>query len=252
MSTKSSEGFIKGVFATLAAIVALVSIYEFFIKNQTPPQFTPPTHQVSPTTMYVVVTATALPTQAAIQPSPIPTQVPANFYFQRSTTFHQQGQYNDAIANFKTCIQLDPSFADCYNGLGMAYREIGDFTQALSNHDQAIAINPRFDFYFERGVTYHKKGVTYQQKSDYDNAIFDFKVCVNKSSSFSNCYNRLGMAYRDIGDYSQALIYHNKAIDLSPTRGDFFWERGVTYQRMGNTAQADADFNKAHELGYGK
>jgi hypothetical protein len=40
MSSESSTGFIKGVFAALGAIAALVAIYEFFIKPQFPVQLT--------------------------------------------------------------------------------------------------------------------------------------------------------------------------------------------------------------------
>jgi len=190
-----------------------------------------------------------LATNTAVLPSPTPTrasQLPPSFYFEKGTANYQSGRYYDAIIDFTTCVQLYPTFADCYNGLGMAYREVGDFQQSLPNHNKAIELNPRYDFYFERGVTYH------QLRSEYDKAIQDFKTCIEKNASFCNCYVRLGMAYRDKGDFTTALPYHNKAIELCPTRADFYWERGVTYQRMGNASLADIDFQKARQLGYGQ
>ncbi|MCS7055330.1 MAG: hypothetical protein NZM18_04050 [Thermoflexales bacterium] len=42
MSSESNTAFIKGVFATLAAIAALVAIYEFVTKPQSPPAPEPP------------------------------------------------------------------------------------------------------------------------------------------------------------------------------------------------------------------
>jgi len=248
MSSENNKGFIRGVFATLAAIAAMIAIYEFVVKGLASPQSTiqPPATSTRAIPTAVFSTSTPVPTTIA-QMSPTPTQasqLPPSFYLEKGTTSIQNGQYRDAIANFTTCVQLYPSFADCYNGLGMAYREIDDFQQSLPNHDKAIALNPRYDFYFERGVTYH------QLRSEYDKAIQDFKTCIEKNASFCNCYVRLGMAYRDEGNFTTAMPYHDKAIELCPTRGDFYWERGVTYQRMGNTSQADDDFKKARELGY--
>ncbi len=186
----------------------------------------------------VVVTPT---TRQSTSP-PASNQAP-NAYRDEGFKYHQSGQYDKAIATFKICIEAYPSYGDCYNGLGMASREIGDFQQALPNHDKAIAISPRFDFYFERGVTYH-------QEAEYDKAILDLTICLEKNPGFGNCFVRLGMAYRDIGKFQQALIYHHKGIELSPDRADFYWERGVTYERMGNSAQAESDKKKARELGY--
>ena len=132
----------------------------------------------------------------------------------------------------------------------MAYRQKNDYGQAILNHDKAIALDPRYDYYFERGVTYHQKSV-FTKPAEYDKAISDFKLCLELNPTFSNCLTRLGMVYRDSGDLAQALIYHNKAIELSPERADFYWERGITYQKMGDTEKANADFQKARDLGYG-
>lgn len=149
------------------------------------------------------------PTSATVLPSPTQTsQLPPSFYFERGTTDHQSGRYYEAIADFSTCVQLYPAFADCYNGLRMAYREIGDFQQSLLNHNKAIELNPRYDLYFERGVTYH------QLRSEYDKAIQDFETCIVKNPSFCNCYVRMGMAYRDKGDFATALPYHNSSCHL--------------------------------------
>lgn len=169
-----------------------------------------------------------------------------NEYVEVGFASYHDKQYDDAIAHFTECITFFPSFAECYHGLGMTYREIGDFEHSIQNHNKAIELIPRYDFYLERGVTYH------QLAADYDRAIQDFKACIEKNSGFCNCYGRLGMAYRDKGDFMTAIPYHNEAIALCPTRGDFYWERGVTYQRMGNNDLANSDFDQARELGYGK
>jgi hypothetical protein len=214
--------------------------------TETPvPTFTNPVPSETLTeTTIPIPTATNQPT-ATFAPTSA-----ANHYYQAGLADFQSRNYASAIPNLNSCVQLDSLFADCYHLLGQAYRETGDYSQAILNHDKAIALNPRYDYYFERGVTYHQKSV-FTQPSEFDKAISDFKSCLELNPTFSNCLTRLGMAYRDTGDFSQALIYHNKAIELSPERADFYWERGITYQKMGDTEKANADFQKARELGYG-
>ncbi len=173
----------------------------------------------------------------------------SKLYFDKGISSLQSQQYKDTNIYLNTCIQINPSYADCYNALGMAYRDSGNFSQAILNHDKAIALTPYYDYYYERGVTYHLKSVRLHT-AEYNMAIADFKSCVEKNPTYSNCINRLAMAYRDIGDYAQALPYHNQAIEISPTRADFYWERGITYQNMGDTEKANTDFQKARDLGY--
>jgi tetratricopeptide (TPR) repeat protein len=169
-----------------------------------------------------------------------------SFYFEESVAHHNMGNYNNAISLAQACIELYPTYSDCYNRLGITYREIGDFINSLSHHDRAIELAPtRYDFYWERGVTY-------QRMTEYESAISDFETCIERNPAFGDCYNGLGMVYRDIGDFTQALSYHHQAIELDGSRGDFFWERGVTYQRMGENATAEDDFSKARELGHGQ
>jgi len=214
--------------------------------------------QVSMASTISAPTDTPYPTYAplpTLSPSstPAPTIPPTsstNHYFQAGLADYQSQRYDDAITNLNSCVQFNPSFSDCYNILGMAYRQKNDYGQAILNHDKAIALDPRYDYYFERGVTYHQKSV-FTKPAEYDKAISDFKLCLELNPTFSNCLTRLGMVYRDSGDLAQALIYHNKAIELSPERADFYWERGITYQKMGDTEKANADFQKARDLGYG-
>lgn len=199
----------------------------------------------------IVVTATPLPTLIQptaknVLPAILPTETPKplsstntvvpptpteasqlspSFYFERGANYHQNGQYDNAISDLKTCIQVDASFSDCYNVLGMSYREKGDFSQSLGYHDKAIQLNStRPDFFLERGVTYHRM-------KNFAQAISDFNTCIQIDNRFSLCYNALGMAYREIGDFAQSLLNHDKAIAINP-RYDFYFERGVTYHQL--------------------
>jgi tetratricopeptide (TPR) repeat protein len=39
---------------------------------------------------------------------------------------------------------LNPNLPQAYNGLGYAYRKLGDYAKALENYDRALQLSPRF------------------------------------------------------------------------------------------------------------
>src|SRR5207253_6366749 len=107
--------------------------------------------------------------------------------------FHRKGQYSNAITAFEAVIRSDPQNSDGYHGLAQALREGGNPSGAVAQHDRAINLDPdRHDLYWERGATYLRM-------KNYNAAIEDFKVCLEKNSAFPNAHLGLGEAYRAQG-----------------------------------------------------
>jgi len=66
-----------------------------------------------------------------------------------------QQNYDDIIADYKKCIQLDHSFYYAYYNLGNIKLESKDFVGAISEYSKAIGIEPKFtEAYYNRGLTY--------------------------------------------------------------------------------------------------
>ncbi len=73
----------------------------------------------------------------------------------QSTQKRTQQNYDDIIADYKKCIQLDHSFYYAYFNLGNVKLESKDFVSAISNYSKAIGIEPKFkEAYYNRGLTY--------------------------------------------------------------------------------------------------
>ena len=154
----------------------------------------------------------------------------------------RSGHYLEAIAAFEASIREHPNYSDSYHGLAQSQREGGRPSEALTNHNWAIQLDPgRYDFYWERGLTWLRM-------KDYDAAISDFQACLARNNRFANAHFRLGEAYRAKNDFSAALSHYDQAIALQPDSGSFYRERGRTHLGMGNQQLAEADFAKANEL----
>jgi tetratricopeptide (TPR) repeat protein len=155
---------------------------------------------------------------------------------------HRDQQPAFAIETFEACVREHPDSAECFHGLAQAQRERKDYGKALGNHNRAIELDPQQHlFYWERGITYLRM-------NDADNAIIDFKTCLEKSAAFANAENGLGQAYRIKGEFAEALAHHDKAIALEDTNPSFYRERGLTYQSKGDQEKASADLAKANQM----
>lgn len=64
-------------------------------------------------------------------------------------------EYEKALKDFKKAAELNPSLPQAYNGMGFAYRKLGDYAKALENYDRALQLAPNFPDAIEyRGEAY--------------------------------------------------------------------------------------------------
>jgi tetratricopeptide (TPR) repeat protein len=122
----------------------------------------------------------------------------------------EQQDWQGAITEFSTAIDLDPKSDRAYEDRGTAQTELGNYDQAISDLTKAIEIAPdRVGPYYARAV-----------------------------------------AYRETGDLESALADYSKAIgDLSKTRWrTALYERGTLYVQLGRRDEARADFQRILQL----
>ncbi len=74
-------------------------------------------------------------------------------------------QYNNAIENYKTGIEIQPNFAHSYFNLGIAFEETGDLETAIGNYEKAISLKPNY------AEAYHNLGVLHRIKGNKKDAI---------------------------------------------------------------------------------
>lgn len=98
------------------------------------------------------------------------------YWFSRGVAYHErgkahfkQGNYDRAIADFNTFIQIDANQADAYHNRGAAYGLKGDFDRAIADFDRAIQLNPRLKrAHYNRGLAYKLKGDQDRARADFD------------------------------------------------------------------------------------
>jgi len=66
----------------------------------------------------------------------------AAIYYNRGVAYGNLGQHNQAISDFTRAIELNPEFALAYNNRGVAYAWLGEFAQAKKDLLKAVELNP--------------------------------------------------------------------------------------------------------------
>jgi len=89
-------------------------------------------------------------------------------------TYHFQGKINEAIAECKRAIEVDPEFGNPYNDIGSYFIALGRFDEAIPWLERAI-VAPRYDPrhypYFNLGRVYYAKGMITKAREYFQEAL---------------------------------------------------------------------------------
>jgi lipoprotein NlpI len=129
-----------------------------------------------------------------------------------------------------------------FNNRGNAYRAKGDFDRALADYNQAISLDPRYEF------AYNGRGNVYSYKGDLDRALADYNQAITLDPKDALAYNGRGNVYRAKGDSGRAIADYNRAITLNPKFAFAYSGRGLTNLYTGSLPKALADFNRCSEV----
>lgn len=89
-------------------------------------------------------------------------------------TYHFQGKVEDAIAECKRAIAVDPDFGNPYNDIGSYLISLGRIDEAIPWLEQAIAApryEPRHFPYFNLGRAYYAKGLILRAREYFQQAL---------------------------------------------------------------------------------
>jgi Tfp pilus assembly protein PilF len=163
-------------------------------------------------------------------------------YLNRGNAYKDLGNYSQAIVDYDKAIELDRTIAEAYFRRGNAYIALGNEKQAIEDYDRAIEINPTVaEFYINRADIYAAHGNEKQ-------AIEDAKRAIEINPTIAEAYIIRGNAYKGIGNDKQAIVEFDRAIEINPKFAKAYNNRGNTYASIGNYKQAILDYDRAIDL----
>ena len=94
-------------------------------------------------------------------------------HLKQGDAYVEQGDFDDAIAEYSKAIQLDAKCAEAFFSRGLVYaRDKGQFDKAISDFTETIRLDPKYaEAYGKRGLAYEEKGETAKAQSDFNKAM---------------------------------------------------------------------------------
>jgi tetratricopeptide (TPR) repeat protein len=125
---------------------------------------------------------------------------------------------------------------------GMKKFERQDYQDAIAELKRAIAVDPNF------AQAYSAWGNTCFAMQDYQSAIVCFEQAIRLDPYLAKAYGGRGLAYYEMGDKQRALDDFTRSIEINPTLPHAYHSRGEVSLELDNIPQALADFEQAIDL----
>jgi tetratricopeptide (TPR) repeat protein len=96
---------------------------------------------------------------------------------------------------------------------------------------------------------YHvKKGNYRLEDGQYDRAIEEFRLALEKNPDHARAYLGLAITHMHMKEYDESLSHFNTTISLDPDLAVAYADRGILFDRMGRYALALADYRRALDI----
>ncbi len=146
---------------------------------------------------------------------------------------------------------------------GVVKMELGEFTQAIADFNQALKLNPNdSQAYYYRGKAQRqlerspsfreayrqalqRRGTARLQLGDERGAIADLSSVLRHDPNATLAYVNRGLARLELGQTQEALTDFTKALNLEPNLAIAYHHRGLAHHLLGNKEKARTDWDKA-------
>ncbi|UCH66610.1 MAG: tetratricopeptide repeat protein [Ignavibacterium sp.] len=135
----------------------------------------------------------------------------ASEYFNKAYDLHLRGKIDDAINNYKLSIESYPT-AKAHTYLGWAYSLHANYEEAIEECKTAIELDPDF------GNPYNDIGSYLISLGKLDEAIIWLEKAIDAEDYEPRHfpYFNLGRIYERKGDWFTAMKYYEDALDVNP------------------------------------
>jgi tetratricopeptide (TPR) repeat protein/serine/threonine protein kinase len=167
----------------------------------------------------------------------------ADALFQLGLVEYRAANYNASISALDAYLKQRPEDA-----LGLYYRGLSkfanyDYSASIPDFDQSIALCVS-----ECEVDHYYRGTAYLNLGNLDAAELDFNEAIRLNPDYDFPYNGLGRVAYQRGDYPTAIRYYSDAIRLYDTYATYYDNRALAYEALGDTANALSDRNQSLRL----
>jgi protein O-mannosyl-transferase len=152
------------------------------------------------------------------------------------------GQTDEAIAHYRTAIEIEPGFAGTHNNLGIALMRKGETSEAVAQYRESLAIDP------SGAETHNNLGMALRRDGRLDEAIAQYTMAMEiQPDDLATNFN-LGNALLQAGRAPEAVARYQRALEISPGYPEAHNNLGNALRSMGRLDEAIAEYRRALDL----
>ncbi len=159
----------------------------------------------------------------------------ACIYNSRGLALSDAGRYSQAVSEYDKAIRLNPDLALAYNNRGSAHNKMGSYETAIADYNKAIELDPKL------AIAYSNRASAFVDSGRFNKAINDCTKAVTLNPGLAAAYVTRASAYIEMEEYENAILDCNKAIELDPQLGRAYINRAICYAKSGNLKNAKND-----------
>jgi len=132
---------------------------------------------------------------------------------------------------------------------GREYSRNGDYANAIIAFSETIKLY-KPDQVVQQAAAYRWRGDCYFEIKNYDAALADYNIVINRMPNFAGGYLLRGNAYYQLKNYDAAIADYNTYIEKVPNEPTSYASRGDAYGAKGIYHKAIVDYKTGLEKGY--
>lgn len=161
-----------------------------------------------------------------------------------------QGRLEEAAAQYKEALRLNPGLWKAHNNLGADLVAMGKTEEAIPHYREAIALNPGY------AEAHNNLGFALDRQGRREEAAGHFREALRITPGFYRAHNNWAMSLAAQGKFDQAVLHYREALRIAPDCADAHNNLAGTLARQGRLAEAaghclealklSPDFAQAH------
>ena len=163
-------------------------------------------------------------------------------HFNSGVHFYNQREFSKAIQAYQKVIELDPTYVEAYNNLGIIYQMIGDVDRAFGAYQKSTEMNPRY----EKG--YNNLGILLFLKGRYEEAVEVFQKALAINSNNIESHINLGILFKKKGEWEKATESYQRALAIDPLHRETHYNIALLYEQLENLELAISHYQQFIQL----
>jgi Flp pilus assembly protein TadD len=161
----------------------------------------------------------------------------ARAYFDEAADLEKKQKFNKAKKLYIKAIKHDNKFVEAYDNLGLIYRRLGDYDNAVVNYKKSIKLYPDGTF------AHQNLAVVFGILKKYEEAVKEYSEISRIDSNNAEGYFGMANTYLSLSKFDDALVNAKKALDIykktkSAHVGDGYYMVGLANYYLNDMPEA--------------